>query len=100
MWDESAKFDHQGKDVFFVLAGARDLAYKSGAGFFVETLKSEYHEIRSSLEAFAREAVVAGAEDASACGIALGNGGINAPLILQVTMKSGSVVLYKIDRWD
>lgn len=89
---------HQGEGVFFILKGARDLRYTSGAGFFPECLRSEYHGVRRTMEAYAASAVVAGAAEATACGIALQKG---QPWdhLFRVTSK-GTTVTYKLDRWD
>lgn len=71
-WQQPDKFTHQGDGVFFVLDGARDMRHTSGAGFFPECLRSEYHEIRHAMEAYARSATIAGRDEGTANGIALG----------------------------
>ena len=70
-WQQPDKFKHQGAGVLFALHGAKDVNYKTGAGFFPESLRSEYHGIRAAMEAFAKNAVVTGIEDGNANGIAL-----------------------------
>jgi hypothetical protein len=99
MWDETKSFSHQGAGVLFLLEGARDLKYKSGGGFFPETLKSEYHEIRSTMEAYAGSAVIEGKEKAEACGLSLHKGG-SWRATFRVTSKGGLSVVYELDRWD
>ncbi len=102
MWTEG--FTHQGAAAFFFLEGAWDRNYVKSAGFFTETLKSTLHEIRATLEAYQMTAVVSGAREATANGVALqaGEGGRfgQADLVFRVTGKNGIVTDYKLDRWD
>lgn len=65
---------HQGGGVLFLLEGARDLRQAQGGGFVPETLRSEYHEIRATLEAYAQRATIAGRDEAEGCGLALHKG--------------------------
>lgn len=90
--------EHQGAGVFFLLRGARDLGYESGAGFFPETLRSELHPVRSVMEAHAKQDVVAGAATMSA-GIALQRGG-KWRHRFRVTDAHGMSSVYQLDRWD
>lgn len=99
MWGGSTKFSHQGEKVFFLLAGAKDVPYKSSGGFFPEFLKSEYHPVRATLEAYAREAVVAGKDEAEACGLCLTKGA-RWDHRFRVTGRGGMVTTYTLDRWD
>ncbi len=50
------------------------------------------------MEAYARQAVVSGADEASACGIALQRG-VPWNYLFRVTTK-GACITYKLDRWD
>lgn len=97
LWGERPLKQH-GQHVFFLLEGCRDTARGVGRGFFTETLRSEFYPIRSTLEAYAAAAVIAGAEDAGACGIGMSD---QAPwgLVLRVR-TANSVSTYLIDRWD
>ena len=70
-WQQPDKFAHQGNGVFFVLGGAKDLKHVRGGGFFPESLRTEYHGIRAAMEAFARNAAIAGKDAGTANGIAL-----------------------------
>ena len=101
MWHatDKKKSSHQGESVVFILAGARDKKYVKGAGFFPEFLKSEYHAIRSTMEAYARNAVVEGQDEAGACGLVLTKGG-SWNHVFRVTSGNGVQVDYRIDRWD
>ena len=56
--------------MFFVISAARD-SRTTGIGYFPETLRSEYHGIRKVIEAYSRDAVLAGREVGNANGIAL-----------------------------
>jgi hypothetical protein len=99
MWRDPMARTHQGQSVIFLLEGAWDTTYEKGAGFFPEFLKSEYHEIRSTMEAYAKSAVVEGKKEATACGISLSKGGPwNQTFI--VTRKDGLTMPYTLDRWD
>lgn len=91
-------FDHQGRGVMFLLPDCRDVNYTRGAGLFVETLKSDYHGIRSVLEAHFRQAVIQGSAQATACGLALTKK--SPPIRVRVTTTSNLRMGYTIDRWD
>jgi hypothetical protein len=99
MWDEKRSFSHQGEMVLFFLEGAKDTKYARGAGFFPEFLKSEYHEIRATIEAHAKNAVIEGKDRAEACGIGLHKSG-SWGSTFRVTSKGGVRLVYKLDRWD
>jgi hypothetical protein len=62
---------NQKPGVLLALQGCRDVNRTSGGGFLPEFLRSEYREIRASLDAYARQATVAGRDAAEACGLAL-----------------------------
>ncbi len=98
MWHATSDRSHHGQLVLFVLEDAKDLQYKAGAGFFPEFLRSEYHEIRATMEAHAKSAVAEGRDD-EACGISLHK---NAKWdhIFRVTTKNGVTLSYALDRWD
>jgi hypothetical protein len=97
LWGERPLTQH-GRHTFFLLAGCRDTREGLGRGFFTETLRSEYHAIRSTLEAFNRSAAIAGADEADACGLGMTD---QKPwnLSLRVTTASATAT-YLIDRWD
>lgn len=99
MWSATRSFSHQSQSVAFVLENARDTEYTSGASFFPSLLKSEFHEIRATMEAYAKDAVVEGKGEPAACGICLSMGG-TWNFTFRVTAKDGSRSLYKLDRWD
>lgn len=98
LWDAGHKFPHQGESVCFVLDGARDLTYRQGAGFFVESMRSEYHPIRATLEAYAKTAVIADRDSAEVCGIRLTKGSTWNQIFL--VTERGVRTRYKLDRWD
>ncbi|KIG16544.1 Phage protein [Enhygromyxa salina] len=99
MWGGDGKHRHHGNLVIFVLEGAKDLKYESGAGFFPEFLKSDYREIRKTLEAYTKAAVVHGKGGEQASGIALQEGA-SWGHVFRVTDKGGVAQTYKLDRWD
>jgi hypothetical protein len=82
---QSDKFTQFGPGVFFVLDGAKD-SRDAGGGFFPETLRSEYHGIRSVMEAHSRSSKLAGKEEQSANGLALGSDG---SLLVRVKTNGG-----------
>jgi hypothetical protein len=99
MWDPDKNFTHHGESVFFLLDGARDSRSEhSGLALFPEILKSEFHGIRSTIEAFSRNGIMDGEDEASACGIRLQKGAV-WNLVFRVISK-GAQVVYKLDRWD
>jgi hypothetical protein len=97
LWGERPLAQH-GRHTFFLLAGCRDTTDGLGRGFFAETLRSELHSIRATLESFNRSAKIAGAEQAEACGLGMTD---QKPwdLHLRVTTPN-AVATYLIDRWD
>lgn len=99
MWDGTQRFKHHGEKAIAILEGARDLRYTSGAGFFPEFLKTEYHPIRATMEAYAKDAVIAGKDEASACGVGLQKGS-TWNFTFRVTAKGGVQATYRLDRWD
>lgn len=98
LWDTGRSFPHQGASVCLVLDGSRDLGYRDSAGFFPEWLRSEYHPIRATIEAYTKAAVVAGKDEAEVCGIRLTKG-MTWNQIVRVTSR-GLRTRYKLDRWD
>lgn len=97
LWGKKPLTQH-GQHTFFVLDGCRDTAQGVGRGLFVETLRSEFHSIRSTLEAYMASVSIAGGEDANACGIGLNN---QLPWDLDLRVQTADAVsTYHIDRWD
>lgn len=97
MWNGSDKYTHHGESVFFILEGCREDNSRS-ACLFPETLKSEFHSIRATIEAYSRSSRIEGVEEASACGIRLQKG---TPWRSTFRVTSGGrQVIYKLDRWD
>jgi hypothetical protein len=99
MWNSTKNFAHQGEKVFFILKDAKDTNYHRGCGFFPEFLKSEYYSVRATIEAYAKNAVLTGQDQASACGIGLQKGS-NWHHLFRVTAPNNLIVSYQLDRWD
>jgi hypothetical protein len=97
LWGEHPLTQH-GRHTFFLLDQCRDTTSGRGRGFFTETLRSELRPIRATLEAFNSSAEIAGAEQATACGLGMTD---QQPwnLTLRVT-TAHSVAVVMIDRWD
>lgn len=102
MWSGEERHAHQGNGVIFVLDGARDLRSESaGNALFPETLRTEYHGIRSTIEAYSRAAKLAGRDEAEACGIALFAGREAwRDALVRTTDARNVQATYKLDRWD
>lgn len=104
MW-YGAPLLNEGRGLVLVLRGCRDMKKvrdpkETGGAFFPEQLKSELHGVRKTLEAFAKAAVIEGAEEASACGLVLQEGGAWKDVKVRATDRAGQVVTYVLDRWD
>lgn len=90
---------HQHKGMILVLKGARDRRHQTvGVALFPENLKSEFHPIRKTIEAFSKNSRLQGFDESSACGLFISSSGeLNHQL--RVTTALG-VQDYCIDRWD
>jgi hypothetical protein len=97
-WGVEEKSRHHTEMAMFILDGAKDMRYTKGAGFFPESLKSEYHEIKKAMEAFANNAVISGRDEGTANGIALQKG-IDFDFNVRVKTKDGTAT-YRLDRWS
>ena len=92
-------YEHRGASVIFILKGAKDRDRRStGLALFPEVLKSELHEVRSTIEAYSKSEKLGGADEASACGVRLQKG-LNWNAQFRVTTDIGTTI-YKLDRWD
>lgn len=97
-WNEALKMDHQGKGIHLILKDCRDLrAATAGVGLFPEILKGDLREARHTIEAYSRSAVIAGKDEATACGLRLAGDDWNA--VVRVT-SDGVKTSYRLDRWD
>ena len=98
MWQGG--YEHQGCGVILVLDGCRDMAASVDLCLFPEILRSDYREIRSTIEAYSKSRKLTGAAEASACGLDLRKGG-NWNQRMRVTSNNGkTVAMYDLDRWD
>ena len=105
-WNGSNKFSHQMQGAMFILEGCKDLQKRSipkGGGFFPSMLRSEYHSIRSVMEAFSLSAPIAGFEESNANGICYQkNENCEQTMSIRVkTSTSGELMdRYTINRWE
>lgn len=90
----SGGFGHMGKGATLFLEGCRDTRANQGNALFPETLKSELHGVRATIEAYSKTATIAGFAEASACGLGV------AGAVVRVTGRAGVVTQYCLDRWD
>lgn len=96
MWGDRS-LEHHGDAVFLILEGARETR-RGGGGIFPECLRSEFHGIRSVLEAYSRTAQPSGIEAASASGVGLSRG---QDWNCRVRVTSGATQYeYVLDRWE
>jgi hypothetical protein len=95
------KATNQSNGVVAILDGARDVEHVRSGGFFPENLRSEYHPVRGTMEAYAQQAVIADKDKATACGLMLQAGvGQWTGAMFRVTTSTGTVATYNLDRWD
>jgi hypothetical protein len=94
-WQQPEKFAHHGRCVHFAIGGARDKR-SSGLALFPEILKSEFHGIRSVIEAHSKCGEITGGDAGDANGLAFYKG---SPVTVRVTSADG-VATYRIDRLD
>lgn len=95
MWSGEDSFQHFRKGALFILPNAEDKSH-SGLSLFPETLRSELHPIRSTIEAFSRSGKTEGEEHASANGVGTSP---QYSIDVRVTTNIGTTN-YRIDRWD
>jgi hypothetical protein len=90
---------HQHKGMILILKNARDRHYQTaGSALFPENLKSEFHAIRKTIEAYSKSTPLQSFDESSACGLFINSTGtLNHHL--RVTTALG-VDEYVIDRWD
>ncbi len=88
-----------GEGVLLIIDGCKDRG-APGLALFPETLKTELHSVRSVIEAHSRTGKIEGAEDASACGLALAKGAVRGCPVRVASVGSEVVMNYNIDRWD
>lgn len=95
----TARFEHRGTAVFFLLEGAKDNNYiRGGTALFPAHLKNEFREVAPTIEAYSREERLEGYEEASACGLRLQEGG-KWHARFRVETEYGTRE-YILDRWD
>lgn len=99
-WHPDRPYTNHGNAVVAILEGAKDLRSDSaGAGLFPEILKSDYHAIRRTIEAFSRSAKISGRDEGDANGIILSSSRGMGDITFRVSSK-GIRALYRPDRWD
>lgn len=94
-WQEPGKFKHQKDTVHFAIVGCLESRLDSLA-LFPEILKSEFHGIRSVIEAHSNRSGGQGAEFGTANGLTIDG---TTPITLRVRTADG-MASYVIDRMD
>lgn len=101
MWNHNRQVPHQSEAVHVLLQNAYDKRRESvpcGGGLFTESLRSEYHSIRRTLEAYFLRAPIARIDGPGACGIRLQK---TAPWGLRLRATThGLTQEFTLDRWD
>lgn len=95
MWNGG--FEHHNVGVMFVLSGAKESRI-SGSALFPEILKSEFHPVRSVLEAHSRQGTIEGKDEPHVAGFMLDKGD-TWNCLLRV-WRNGTPLDYRLDRWD
>lgn len=80
-----------------ILKDCADKNTNQGIGLFPENMRSEFHGVRSVIEAYSQSEQLSGREEASACGYQVAGQGFNVKV--EVTTSEG-VRKYHIDRKD
>lgn len=96
-WNDS-QAAHQGDGLVLFLEGARETR-QGGNALFPECLRADLHGIRSTVEAYSRNAQMHGLAEGSAIGYDLRDKTGGYPALVRVK-AGGRVVDYKLDRWD
>lgn len=96
-WNDS-QAEHQGDGLILLLEGARETR-QSGNALFPECLRADLYGIRSTIEAYSRNAQMQGLAEGSAIGYDLRDKTGGYPALVRVKAR-GRVVDYKLDRWD
>lgn len=95
MW--GAGCSHHGEGFLFVIEGARE-SKVAGSALFPEMLRSEFHGVRSVIEAFSRASSIEGVSEPHVAGIMVDS---KAPFAVSLRVWSGAVSQdYTLDRWD
>ena len=89
--------EHQGDGAYFVLRGAKDTR-SAGLALFPETLRSEYHGIRKSIEAYSNSRHLPECPNPAA-GLCIQKSMRSMGVMLRVTSKGGRAS-FTVDRWD
>ena len=97
-WRDEADCPHQASRIMLIIDGAKETRM-TGSAIFPETLRSEFHGIRSVIEAYSRSAEIEGMKDPHACGLILSKSDRSWEARIRVTIK-GLKTEYRLDRWD
>jgi hypothetical protein len=97
MWNGEDRYSHFSKGALFCLEGSHETR-NGGLALFPSFMRSEFHGIRSVIEAHSNRNQISRMDRSSASGIMINDGG-NFNLQLRVTVDNIAVV-YKLDRWD
>jgi hypothetical protein len=98
-WTSEDQFAHQGAGVFFAILGCHD-THNRTLCLFPEILRSEFHDVRSVIEAYSRQTPIEGRMEAMCAGIMIQKRPTATIAEELVIVASGQTVAYIIDRFD
>ena len=84
--------------LMFALKSARDVRIEVGNSLFPECFRSDFHGIRSVVEAYSRSAVLSGRDEAEVVGPTVRTGA-SFVVRVKVVTRLGEAI-YDVDRWD
>jgi hypothetical protein len=106
-WQQPDKFKHIPEGAFLILDGAKDASHEVSGGFFPESLRTEFHGIRSVIEGYSVKAKIEGKEEGDANGISIssergkGLGEYSPDMSFVLRVKTpGGMSTYSIPRWE
>lgn len=97
-WSEiGVNFNHA-PGAILLLEGMKETNLSAGAAIFPENLKSDFHSVRSVIEAYSKSSSLEDPEHGTACGLLLSKAFPN-PVQLKLVLESTEMIV-TLDRWD
>lgn len=91
---------HFAKGLMLILGGARDMR-GGDLALFPEILRADLRAARATIEAFSKQGKMAGAEEASACGLILMTGDVRHKWDARLRVHTAQGIAgYTLERWD
>lgn len=99
MWEDEEAFEHQGHSVLFYLQEAFETKNMTNSCLFPSLMKSEYHGIRSVIEAYSKRGRIEPTYGKKAVGIVRAKTNQDWQLDVRCTVHN-QVYRHLLDRWD